>query len=129
MCFMTLGRGVEIPKVIPENIFNPTIDKNGGKAAADPVTPSPNSKAPTMDHESWRVVFLVPVCELTDRRTVTLHRMVPYEVRNDIRILAEKQRDKFLETVRAKFNDLLNNKWMKTGGYLMHLYREGLYDK
>ena len=117
MCFMTLGRGIGTPEKMSSNYIETTLanEKNSGAPA--------DAKNPPIDDESWRVVFLVPVSEVTDRWTVTLHRMVPYEVRNDIWFLDKNQKGPFLSRTNERFNTLLENKWLNTTGYLMQLRR------
>lgn len=116
MCFMTLGREVKTPEKVGSNIFEP----DRGQSVQMPQV---SSQDPPADDETWRVVFLVPISELTGRQTATIHRMVPYEVRNDMRILDREQTSRFLAQVRRRFNTLLKNKWLRTTGYLMQLRR------
>jgi DUF1680 family protein len=72
MCFMTLARKWE----------------EGG----EPAVP---------DDESWKLAFLVPISEITDRWTPSRVRHVPYEVRNDLWILDEAQTESYLARVQT----------------------------
>jgi hypothetical protein len=119
-CFMTLGRGIKMPKKVEKNIIDPTRQQSAVKAAAE--------KVPELKSEEWKVVFLVPVSELTGRRTVTLNRMVPYEVRNDIRLLDASQAEAFGERVNGAFNRLRENKWLRTAGYRIFMLQQGVKD-
>ena len=44
--------------------------------------------------------FLVPVAEITDRWTYTRSRLVPYEVRNDVRVVQGSEAERFVVPVR-----------------------------
>jgi hypothetical protein len=120
-CFMALGRGVKMPERVEKNIFDPTH----APGIARPVT----KQAPELTSAEWKVVFLVPVSELTGRRTPTTHRMIPYEVRNDIHVLGASQADVFDQRVSGDFISLRENKWLKTTGYRINMLQRGARDQ
>ena len=113
MCFMTLGRNVKIIEKREKSIFDPdVVDIQQEQTPSTGFDPG---------DESWKLVFLVPVSEITDRWTPTAHRIVPYEVRNDIRLLEEMQADALVAETRRQLEAVRTAKWLKTTGYLMRL--------
>ena len=70
MCFMTLAR-----------------DLDGKDGPAE------------LNDESWKLGFLVPISEITDRS----HELYPYEVRNDVRVLEKEQTGDFVTRVQGMF--------------------------
>ena len=109
---MVLGRGSEKPDRVERNIIEPFREE-------EKTGPDASGARPGLEDPSWKVVFLVPISELTGRRTVTMHRMVPYEVRNDLWLLDSPQKSLFEKRVMEDFTRLRENKWLKTTGYVI----------
>jgi hypothetical protein len=111
-CFKTLARGLRLPKKVGRNILDPARAESESTATQD-------AKTPPLSDNAWRIAFLVPISELTGRRTVTLNRMAPYEVRNDIRFVNADQRSEFDTRTTQAFETLRESKWLNTSGYLI----------
>ena len=60
-----------------------------------------SADSPALDDDSWKIAFLVPISEITDRWTPSSLRNVPYEVRNDVWLLDGAQTQSYLERVHA----------------------------
>jgi DUF1680 family protein len=64
--------------------------------------------------EAWKLAFLVPIAELTDRWTSSLSRVLPYEVRNDVRLLEPNEVDDFQSRLAARFNAFVHQRQADT---------------
>lgn len=117
MCFMTLGRSTTQLARRDKSIFDPD--------AAEHVHEDTRQAAPDLADGSWKLVFLVPVSELTDRWTATMHRLAPYEVRTDQWLLPAGQAPALQERVRQLLEVVYEQKWLRTTGFLMKQYRKG----
>ncbi|MFH1006832.1 MAG: beta-L-arabinofuranosidase domain-containing protein [Candidatus Latescibacterota bacterium] len=117
MCFMTLGRSVKQAEKRERSVFDPDL--------VQVPQESIRSEQPDPNDESWKLVFLVPVSELTDRWTPTLRRLVPYEVRNNLWLLEETGAEGVLARAASLLDVVRTERWLKTTGFLMQLAREG----
>ena len=98
MCFMTLGRNCEEGQQQPASV----LDK------------------------SWKLVYLVPISEVTDRLTSTASRTVPYEVRNDMRLLNKTESSELLTRVGSEFKSYVAAMKSSTTPYRILLIEQGL---
>jgi hypothetical protein len=64
--------------------------------------------------EAWKLAFLVPIAELTDRWSFTMARPVPYEVRNAVRRLAPAEVDGFQSRLAALFEAFIHQRQADT---------------
>jgi rhamnogalacturonyl hydrolase YesR len=83
-----LGRG---SLAVPEACFMTLARRRNG--------PSTSSAG-----EDWKLAFLVPIAEITDRWTSSWSRVLPYEVRNDVRLLEQNEVGDFQARLNALFN-------------------------
>jgi hypothetical protein len=114
MCFMTLGRPVKGEADKVASIFNPDIGVS-----------SPDTFATAHPGGEWQLVFLVPISEVTDRWTATLTRIVPYEVRNDVRFVDREQVEGFERLVRELLETFVRKREANTPGYKLILRNRG----
>jgi DUF1680 family protein len=115
MCFMTLGRPLRADESAKDSLDGPSGagSTRVGSELQDPMD------------STWKLVFLVPVSEVTDRWTPTSHRYVPYEVRNKLWPLDPSRAEDLVARTKALFDQIWTEKWMNTTGFVMKLAREG----
>jgi hypothetical protein len=113
MCFMALGRNLKVGMSKSRTIFDPDQREIGPE--------SPRAERPDPEDESWKLVFLVPVSEITDRWTPTVHRMVPYEVRNNAWLLGKNQTEELLARTRRLCDSFVQQRKLNTTGYAIRL--------
>lgn len=90
-----LGRGV---LAVPDACFM-TLARRGD-VQAGPIT----------DDESWKLAFLVPISEVTDRWTYSVQRVVPYEIRNTLRLLDKKDVNDFEVRLQERFQEFIQRR-------------------
>jgi DUF1680 family protein len=126
MCFMTLGRNLKAAEGKPKStldFFQPGGSSNApaDSAQAESRRESAKIERPDPKDESWKLVFLVPVSEITDRWTPTGARMVPYEVRNNAWLLDKNQSEDMLARTHHLCDSFLQQRKLDTTGYVVRL--------
>jgi hypothetical protein len=67
-----------------------------------------------LEDAAWKLAFLVPISELADRWTYSLSRLVPYEVRNDVRLLDPAGVEGYLSRLHSCFNAFVQQRQSDT---------------